>query len=67
MHLSEMGKVTVWELEMAIIHKKNIRIAHYVVMPNHVHIVVSLQNETLSQRPKFIEKHSDIAVSETKY
>jgi putative transposase len=42
MLLSEMGEVVVNELEMASIHKKNILISDYVVMPDHVHIIVGL-------------------------
>ena len=36
------GEVVVNELEMASINKKNIVIPDYVVMPDHVHIIVGL-------------------------
>ena len=61
MLLSEMGEVVVNELEMASIHKKNILISDYVVMPDHVHIIVGLQNKDISKRPELIKKKSAIS------
>jgi putative transposase len=61
MLLSEMGEVVVNELEMANIHKKNILISDYVVMPDHVHIIAGLQNKDISKRPELIKKNPAIS------
>lgn len=56
MHYSEIGEIALHQLNMAIEHKKNILIPDYVIMPNHVHIVVGLQNEVVEQKPVPIAK-----------
>jgi hypothetical protein len=61
MLLSEMGEVVVNELEMASIHKKNILISDYVVMPDHVHIIVGLQNKDISKGSELIKKNPAIS------
>jgi putative transposase len=50
-HYSEMGKIAIDQIKMAIEMKKNISIPEYVVMPNHVHIIVVLKNEEVSTVP----------------
>ena len=47
---SEIGKLVLNEIEMAIKLKKNILIPNYVIMPNHIHLIVELRNEKVSSK-----------------
>ena len=53
---SEIGKIAVNEILMAKEHKQNILIPDFIVMPNHVHIVLGLQNEVIHEKPEVIDK-----------
>ena len=43
--LSEYGKIIHKEIEETHLYYKNVIIDKFVVMPNHVHLIVSIQNE----------------------
>jgi putative transposase len=47
---SEIGEIVLNELNMAIDHKKNIVIPNYVIMPNHIHLIVELRNEEVTEK-----------------
>jgi REP element-mobilizing transposase RayT len=47
---SEIGEIVLNELNMAIEHKKNIVIPNYVIMPNHIHLIVELRNEEVTEK-----------------
>ncbi|PCJ63710.1 MAG: hypothetical protein COA58_15310 [Bacteroidetes bacterium] len=50
MKLSEIGKIIKLELLMAIEYKQDIQIPKFVIMPNHVHLLIELQNEQLTEK-----------------
>ena len=47
---SEIGEIVLQELEMAIVHKKNIKIPNFVIMPNHIHLIVELKNAQITEK-----------------
>jgi len=47
---SEIGNIALHQLESANLLKKNLVIPNYVIMPNHIHLIVELQNEEVSQK-----------------
>ncbi len=53
---SEIGQIALNEIVMAKEHKANVLIPDFVVMPNHVHLVVGLQNDVIHEKPAAIDK-----------
>lgn len=51
MRLSEMGEYAKNEIQMALKFKENILIPEYILMPNHIHLIVVLQNEIIEDVP----------------
>jgi len=51
MRYSEMGDYAENEIQMALKFKRNIQIPEYVIMPNHVHLIIVLQNEIIEDVP----------------
>ena len=51
MQYSRMGEIALDELQMAIKYKKDVDIMEYVIMPNHVHLIVVLKNEIITEVP----------------
>jgi len=47
---SEIGNIALNHIDRANRLKKNIEITEFVVMPNHVHMIVVLQNEVISEK-----------------
>ena len=47
-HYSDVGKIALNHIKRAQKLKKNISIPEYVIMPNHVHMIVLLQNKEIS-------------------
>lgn len=45
MHLSEYGVVIYKEIAETPLHYNNVSIDNFVVMPNHVHMIISIQDE----------------------
>ena len=50
MHLSAIGEIALNHINRAITLKKNVSIPEFVLMPNHVHMIVVLQNEVISEK-----------------
>ena len=49
---SPMGEIALKQIKMAMEMKKNIEITEYVVMLNHVHLIVILKNQEISKVPE---------------
>jgi putative transposase len=51
MYYSEVGEIASNEIKTAIEFKKDTMIHEHVIMPNHVHILVELRNESITNIP----------------
>jgi len=51
MRFSEIAEYVENEIQMALKFKNNILIPEYVIMPNHLHMIVVLQNEIVEEVP----------------
>ncbi len=51
MKYSRIGEIALDELLMARKHKKDVKIPEFVIMPNHIHLIVILENEVVSEVP----------------
>jgi putative transposase len=52
MYYSEVGEIASNEIKTAIEFKKDTMIHEHVIMPNHVHILVELRNESITNIPE---------------
>ena len=50
MQLSHLGQIALNHINRAKELKKNIEITEYVIMPNHLHLVVLLKNKKISEK-----------------
>ncbi len=50
MHLSEIGKIAWEELIQTTLIRKNVILDEWVVMPNHVHVILKIEKETFNRR-----------------
>ena len=51
MILNEYGKIVENEILRTNQMRKNIEITHYVIMPNHIHLIIEIQNEITGHMP----------------
>lgn len=51
MHLNELGQFTNDCLDNINIYSKHAKVTNQIVMPNHVHIIIELENNTLNYQP----------------
>jgi REP element-mobilizing transposase RayT len=69
MILNQKGKIVLEELENTIVIRKNIRIKYYVIMPNHVHLLIErIKNkEECVETNKNVETHCNASLHKTQY
>ena len=45
LHLTEIGKIVAQYIEMLPVRYPNLTVAHYVIMPNHIHLLLQIGAE----------------------